>query len=86
MAPTIGRKVWYWGKNEPEHTRDCNQAFDAEIIFVESDDRISIVYRTHYGSQFVLHNVVLQNPDEDYHDPRFGGHCTWMPYQVGLKK
>lgn len=86
MKPTIGRKVWYWGDGDPVHTRDLHQAFDAEIIFVEPDGDISIVYRDHYGSQYTLHQVALDCPTPGDRHGHFtktsGGYCTWMPYQV----
>ena len=81
IKPTIGRRVWYYrhpGEDAVQY--DIYQPFDAAVIFVHNDNLVNLLITDHAGNVFPKHNVELVQPDDQ--QPRLGGYCTWMPYQI----
>lgn len=82
IAPSIGRKVWVWSTTHSY--ADQRQAFDATVIFVHSEDRITVRFDNHWGTQQIQSAVLLRDPlDSDMHSAvEEALVATWMPYQV----
>lgn len=84
IEPTIGRKIWYWSHvSSMQYVRDSFQAFDAEIVYCHDKDKVTVVYRDHFGGQRIASNVLLFDPTgREHHGHGLESYCTWMPYQV----
>ena len=90
IAPTIGRKVWYW-TNNPNGMLDNKQAFDATILFVHNPTMVNLSVIDHEGNPSVETSVQLRDPAPEGQKPdqhEFGGsaYATWMPYQTSQAK
>jgi hypothetical protein len=83
IAPSIGRKLWYWPVNQPIGCHDTRQAFDATVVFVHPNGRVNLVVRDHEAVQHAVLEVLLVQEGEPR--PMFP-HATWMPFQVGQAK
>jgi hypothetical protein len=79
IKPTIGRKVWYWSDGMA-NVLDQAQAFDATIVFVHNDTRVSLRVTDHLGHESAQYSVQLRD-----HIPlaSHGAACfaTWPPRQ-----
>lgn len=86
IKPSIGRKVWLWSNGHA--FQDQKQPFDATIIFVHSDTRITVRYDNHWGTQGVNTSVLLRDPIPGDMHAAVEEHtvATWMPFQVGQAK
>jgi hypothetical protein len=88
IAPTIGRKVWYWP--DPHELRtpgnpggficfDSEQAFDATVIYAHGMNKVNVRVTDHRGMQFTKNDCALVQEGET--PPSDRGYVTWMPYQ-----
>ena len=86
IPPTVGRKVWYspTAADADFSTKLGEQPFDATIVYVHSDRRVNLACFNHRGYPLLRQGVTLLQ-DEDAPTPG-GGHCSWMPYQIGQAK
>jgi hypothetical protein len=87
IKPTIGRRVWYWPDTTSDDHRiyDRTQAFDAGVVLVLDDHRVTLDVTDHYGRHFVVGNCYLWQGADDV-DPAHRerpkeGFAEWMPYQ-----
>ena len=72
VAPTIGRKVWYFeAPGRPEQ--------DATIVDVTDPKHISVVINHRDCTQSSRSGLTLVQPGEPLPE---GEHATWMPYQI----
>ena len=77
IMPTIGRRIWYWPiGTETVNTRDYRQPFDAGVIYVTPEGRVSLYVTDHEGQRFVRPGVEITDGVEP-------GCAQGMPYQVG---
>jgi len=96
IAPTIGRRVWYWPSEAeyqasasnrtmvepPMRLKDRAQPCDAGICYVHTDGTINITVADHTGAMHARQGVPLLQDDAP--EPRgVGGFAVWMPYQKG---
>lgn len=89
IAPTIGRRVWYWPSQEdflsPQYevnmgSLNANQAFDAGVIFVHNERTVNLLVTDHLGHSHARGSVELWQGDMDRPS---GAYCEWMPFQKG---
>lgn len=95
IAPTVGRKVWYWpsasDKTGPvPMTQQTGRPLDATVIAVHGDHMVNVLVTDVMGRQFPVLSCELVQPGET---PRanadgqvYGRYVEWMPYQVGQAK
>ena len=92
IAPTIGRRVWYWPSQEdflsPQYevnmgSLNANQAFDAGVIFVHNERTVNLLVTDHLGHSHARGSVELWQGDMDRPS---GAYCEWMPFQKGQAK
>lgn len=90
IAPTIGRKVWFWpsGLTHILGARLVNlspeQPMDATVVYVHGERLVNLLVLDHSGVPFAVPNVPLRQPSDDTAPE--AAHCVWMPYQVGQAK
>lgn len=96
IAPTIGRRVWYWpsdydrgiGPVASQHSvmkaDDRGLPCDAGICYVWGDRMVNLTVADHNG---VMHSrcsvPLIQDGDVV---PEQSGYAQWMPYQVQTAK
>lgn len=84
IAPTIGRKVWYWpSSGDPIGAMsviDPEKPFDATIVYVTSDRYVNLLIIDHEGQLHQRHAVWLSQAGEDAAPLPY---AEWMPYQKG---
>lgn len=85
ITPTIGRKVWYSPRQYGETgVKLGEQPFDATVTYVWNDRIVNLLVVDHRGCLHPRLGVpLLQDDDAPFPE---GGHCMWMPYQVGQAK
>lgn len=99
IAPTIGRKVWYWPSDYDKHLHldthpgflhtaieafDDKQACDATVVYVHGDRCVNLQVVDHNGNVHKRCSVTLAQPGDAV--PDAGGYAEWMPFQVGQAK
>lgn len=84
IAPTIGRKVWYWPVNEGMGINDPKQPCDATVVYVWGDTMVNLSVRDHSGGTHSRTSVFLHQGEIE--DKPASSCATWMPYQVGQAK
>lgn len=96
IAPTVGRKVWFWVGAEfgPQPaTTNSVLPVDATICNVFPDGGVVLAGFDHYGNPWrsskddpirFADDTVDHAPDEHY--SREEGYATWMPFQLGQVK
>ena len=80
IVPTIGRKVWYWDKDQAVYSQD--QAHDATVIYVWGDDLVNLRVTNHAGTTGIKTSVRLRDFREGDSHTSAHGFATWMPYQI----
>lgn len=93
IKPTISRKVWFRPNGQIRFQKpDTNppvygaphilsdQPLDATVVYVWHDRMVNLLFRDHYGNQFIATSVTLVQPDAD--PPAAGFYAEWMPYQA----
>jgi len=86
IAPTIGRKVWFWPTDFQRRTgmAICDDSpCDATVIFVHPQGTVNLRISDHAGSTHIAHSVeLLQGVHPERNAPEFEGRASWMPYQA----
>lgn len=86
IKPTVGRIVWYHPSNVLDsvlarfNTERQVDPMAAQIVGVDTDERVNLVVYDALGTQVVRLGVLLVQKDAPA--PAEGGYCYWMPCQT----